>query len=535
MTQSPSGSNMLNNIINKLNSYTTSFNSVYNTIQKSGFTTSSQQSTLVTLTKLYIDNLPSIFINNPNTLLYPFNLPLDVISRLCNKFPYITDTSMISVLGLATVLNPTTYNQVAKISSLLKLVTPTNSSIPIYPNNYIITGLDYNNALEFSDNSNVIIYIGGIPSDISSTNSTYVLRAGDYIEFPNINAYLVLISENSPVIFNITTVLPTYTDTPSTTPSITPSNSILNIMTPTVTPTPTSIFLSNNGSIILSQITNSINTASNLYSNESDPQTFISAFTSYITSQLISDVIQVDHIPPAVITYYSNIVNNPILLLGRKISCITGILNNNNTQAIKYSSLIQTTGNLVLTPLEPGDTLKIYNDNNILVTSIYRGKTNDNSLQISQDNGPWLNIGSIILVNKYQFKLVALGSPGLWDSLGELVSATNTTSTGSGGSGGSGDSADSADSADSRGSKGSRGKGSTNNASPSLSLTSLIPHYYDDYPDNFYYHKASFVGGIILIFFVILYGVYRSHSENNKKYEEYDDYIEDYIGDDEYR
>ena len=192
-------------------------------------------------------------------------------------------------------------------------------------------------------------------------------------------------------------------------------------------------------------------------------------------------------------SYYSNIMSKASvtnILSTKPVVCVTTILVNSNTQLIKNSTLLKTMGNYALTPLEPGNTLNIYDDNNILLTSIYRG-TNDNSMQLSQDNGGWINMGSPIIINGNQFNLLALGSPVLWEYVG---------------------------------------KAESQNKSNSISINKYVPQYDDVINNNNNKNKNNnFILTLTLLFVIIsiAVGIYISSSKK-RKHNRYSDYDEDY-------
>jgi hypothetical protein len=469
-TPSSEQSKLLNKLINNINSYVRQFNTIYITIQNSGSVTDLQNSTLSTLTSQYINNVPQLLINSSHSLLFPLSLPLNVTNVLYNKYAYINDSMMNSVFGLSTILNDTTNNQYTQLSLLIKIILLTNRTLS--SNNYVITGLKNGDALEFIDNPNLIIYINNIPSSVPSNSNNKILKLGNYIEILNI--YLQLISDSDPIMFNISSTKP---------------NNTRVTLTPTSTPTSTPSLQSQlSNSIILNKINNSMINTLNIHKNDSVPDDCITLISSTLSSQLVSDVIEINNIPMSTLYYYNNIINKVssiTKLISKPIVGISTIQTNDiNTQIIKFSALIKTVGNLVVIPIDPGNTIKIYDNNNVLLTTIYRG-TNNNSNQIKQDDSNWISMGLYILINGYRFNILAFGSPGLWESIGNISTQQSTV------------------------------RYSISN------ITNMIPTYYNS-DNNLYYYNFVFVILIMAVIMAIFYGIYQSISEDtiNSKYSE---------------
>jgi hypothetical protein len=136
-------------------------------------------------------------------------------------------------------------------------------------------------------------------------------------------------------------------------------------------------------------------------------------------------------LPDEIKEYYSKIIKSsqPTFNISSKPTlCITTSFKDTRIQAINIDSLVNTVNNYVIMPLESNNTIQVLDSNNNIITSIYRG-INDNINQLSQDNGPWISMNSSIMINGYQFKLLGIGSPPLWDSVGRVPISSTTISS----------------------------------------------------------------------------------------------------------
>jgi len=162
-------------------------------------------------------------------------------------------------------------------------------------------------------------------------------------------------------------------------------------------------------------------------------KTYFSNITSGLATQDQSVIVPISF-PSQIKEYYTDIIKGYsksfVFPPKKEIVGISTIIKDLKTQQINFNTLIQTINKYVVMPLNPDETIEVVDDNNKIITSINRG-TGDNInkiyLKTAQVTGNWLNMNSSIMINGYQFKLLALGSPPLWDSVGPVIPSRTRT------------------------------------------------------------------------------------------------------------